>query len=146
MLIPFERRTMTHIRVDGFSAVTIACSLWTPYFDCQSIMFNLGYKQFLSCPRIDILISLLNPWVTLIVITLIYVLTFDHHVPRKIEMIYIWKRTSHNKSSDGDWLICFVIINYMKTIRFRAILTSPLTLIIPPIPVGIVCILQWKFK
>ena len=62
-------------------------------------------KQFLACPRIDIIISLLNPFETLIVISLIYLLTFDHHVSHKIKINYIWKVISHNESSDDDCLI-----------------------------------------
>ena len=30
MLVPFERRTLTHIRVEDLAAVNIACSLGTP--------------------------------------------------------------------------------------------------------------------
>ena len=59
-------------------------------------------KQFLARPRIDIIILLLNPCVTLIVISLIYLLTFDHYVSRKIEIKANMNNRHRAKYIDDD--------------------------------------------
>ena len=59
-------------------------------------------KRFLACPRINIIVLSLNLCVTLIVISLIYLLTFDHYVSRKIEIKANMNNRHRAKYIDDD--------------------------------------------
>ena len=59
-------------------------------------------KRFLACPRINIIVLSLNLCVTLIVISLIYLLTFDHYVSRKIEIKANMNNKHRVKYFDND--------------------------------------------
>ena len=77
-------------------------------------------------PRIDIIL-LLHTCGPLILISLIYLLTFDHYASH-IKIKQIWSnrhRARYGLVTMTDWFMENVIINYGKAIRFRAILSSP---------------------